>query len=368
MAGRAGDTRRSFLGGALGGAVLSALSAIGCGARPAPKEPPREPKAPASTTVAALTDLLPLAGLRWLVISRPREIAAVPWLIPAIGRVVPERRLDLFAAATALDLRQSPEAAIASYDEAAARGEGAADGEADPGAAPTAAGSATFYLVRHAADPLTIERAFRARLTSGEQRIVERPDLVRVSGATASAQRAIVVLGRDVVGFQEGGNLDRGPARIAALYAKGKLKRSATALARDPLRALDARFGSAPARAFAVGPFEGELARGARGLLAGATAIGASARPSAREKIALAIAVAGDFGATGPKASDELLRAWNELAEGSFGHLLGLDRPIDRPLATHGPGAVAIAVELDPDKLAGGLAAATADRVEELMR
>lgn len=355
------ETRRAFLASSLGGVVLSALSAAGCGARPPAKEAPSPTREPPPLSIGPLATLLPLAGLEWLVEARLREIASIPWLIPAIGRVVPERRLDVFAKATGIDLRQAPEGLVASY---APRGAAAdAEGDGDAGGR-----RSTIYLVRHGGDPLAIERAFRARLTSGEHRVAERADLVRVSGAVGPSEQALVVLGRDVVGFQMGGDLARGPARVASLYALGKLKRSPTALGLDPLRALNQRFGGAPARAFALGPFEGELARGARGLLAGATAIGAAARPSAREKVALAIAVAGDFTATGPKASDELLRSWLELAEGSFGHLLGLDRPIDKPLATHGANAVAVAVELDPDKLASGLAAATGDRVEEMMR
>ena len=55
-----------------------------------------------------------------------------------------------------------------------------------------------------------------------------------------------------------------------ATYALDKLKKSPTVMSDDPLKALAARLGPAPFRAFAVGPFEGELARGARGLLAGA--------------------------------------------------------------------------------------------------
>lgn len=362
--------QRAFVAGALGGVAAAALGALGCGARPAATPPVAGKKPPPPIEVPSLTGLLPLAGLRWLVVARPRDITSIPWLIPAIGKVVPEKRLDRFAAATAIDLRQLPEAAVASYAEPAARAEGGAEAGADAqhpnhGARP---GESTFYLVRHTGDPATIERAFRARLTAGEQRVVERPDLVRVSGTAGTSQLALVLLGRDVAGFQVGGNLQRGPARIAALYATGKLHRAPTALARDPLRALDRRFGSAPARAFALGPFEGELARGARGLLAGATALGAAARPSAREGIALALAVAGDFATSGPKASEELLDAWNDLAFGSFGHLLGLDQPVERPLATHAPDAVAVAVELRPETLASGLAAATSERVEEIFR
>src|SRR6185437_3027981 len=127
----------------------------------------------------------------------------------------------------------------------------------------------------------------------------------------------------------------------------------------DPLKALDARLGQAPLRAFAIGPFEGELSRAARGLLAGATAIGGTVRPSAREGLLVVIAVTGDFSRSGEAASHELTVAWDDLARGSFGHLLGLDEPIEKPLATHAPDAVAVAVEIDPGRLAKGLAMAT---------
>ena len=332
--------RRAWLGGALAAAIGLLVPACGAPA-PAPRPPP--PLPPLRT--GDLAELLPLAGLRWLVLARPREIAAIPWLIPSIARIAPEPNLDRYAASTGVDLRQLHQAAVASY-----------------------AGGATLYLARHGGDPVTIERRFRARLTGKVRRVAERPDLVRVSGDLGPTPHALALLGRDVLALQDGGSPSRGPARVASLYALGKLSRSPTALAAEPLRGLAARFGPAPALALALGPFEGDLARGARGLLAGATAIGAAARPSAREKIAVAVAVAGDFSTSGPAASEELLAAWNDLALGSFGHLLGLDAPVEPPLATHAPDAVAIAVELDPDRLARGLAAATGARVEEIMR
>jgi hypothetical protein len=213
-----------------------------------------------------------------------------------------------------------------------------------------------------------IERSFRQRLTSAQHRAEDRPDLIRISGKIGSAESTMVLIGRDVLGVQRGGSPTRGPARIAALYAERKLKRSPTALADEPLRSLVERFGDAPLRAFAPGPFEGELRRGARGLLAGATAIGAAARPSAREGIALVVAVAGDFSTSGALASRELGAAWDELAKGSFGHLLGLDQPKQAPLTTWSAGAVACAVELDPLRLAQGLRSATSARIDEIMR
>src|SRR5262249_26338833 len=154
--------------------------------------------------------------------------------IPSIGVVVPEQRLDLFAQTNGIDLRQIPEAVIASY---------ASEKE-----------ESTFYLVRHNADSAVIERSFRARLTTGNKRVVERPDLVRVSGKIGVATSTLIVIGRDIMGLQHGGSLQRGPARIATLYAQGKLKKSPTVLSQDPLRALANRFGSAPLRAMALGP------------------------------------------------------------------------------------------------------------------
>jgi hypothetical protein len=333
--------RRALLGALLAGGI--GLLAPGCGAPPAPA--PRSPAPLPPLATSDLTRLLPLAGLRWLLLARPREIAAVPWLIPWIALIAPEPNLARYAAATGVDLRQIPEAAIASY-----------------------AGGATLYLARHGGDPATIERLFRRRLTGRARRAEDRPDLIRMSGDIGAGPHTLILLGADVVGLQDGGSMTRGPSRVAALYAAGKLRRSPTALDEEPLRSLAARFGPAPLLALSPGPFEGELARGARGLLAGATAIGAAARPSAREKIALAIAVAGDFSTSREPASQELLAAWNELALSSFGHLLGLDAPIEPPLATHAPDAVAIAVELDPGKLARGIAAATSSRIEEIMR
>ena len=336
-----GCSRRGFLGG-----VLAALSAAACGAGPkAPLKLGDLPLKPLS--VKALTDLLPLADLRWLLLVRPREIASIPWLIPEIGRFARESDFDRFAASSGLDLRQIPEAAVASY---------AREG-----------GETAFWLARHNGDPLAIERAFRKRLTTGEKRVAERPDLVRVSGKIGVASSTMTVIGADVIGLQQGGFPSRGPARVAGLYAEDRLKKSPTVLAQEPLKSLAARFGSAPVIALSPGPFEGELARGARGLLAGATAIGAAARASAREGLAVSVAVAGDFSTSGAPASKELVAAWNDLAQGSFGHLLGLDQPVEPPLATFSADAVAIAVELDPKRFASGLAEAVGERVKAIL-
>lgn len=337
--------RRGFLVSTLGALTLATPLGMLAGCAPhADPPPPKQPPLP-PLKVGPLDELIALAGLRWVILLKPRAIASIAWLIPSIGKLVPEENFARFAARTGMDLRSLPEAAIASY-----------------------AAGATLYLARHTGDPAAIERWFQSRLTSDERRSMDRPDLVRLTGKFGLTPHALLLLGRSGVAYQEGGSIAKGPGRVAGLFAQGKLKRSPSVLSTDPLRSLAARFGDAPLRAFARGPFEGELARGARGLLAGATAIGAAARPTAREKIGLSIAVAGDFSTSAEPASAELLAAWDELANGSFGHLLGLDQPIQEPLATHTADAVAVAVELDPQKLASGLAAATGPTIDEILR
>lgn len=340
-------TRRSWLAEALGALTSTAL---GCG-RPA--EPPRLAAEPeeAGIVVPRLDALLALADLRWIILTRPRQIASTPWLIPSIAKVVPEENFARFSEVMRFDLRQLHEAIVASY----AHPEDGSD-------------ASTFYLLRHNADPRSVEAAFRERITSDYRRVTERHDVAVVSGLIGNEPRALVLLGRDVVGFQVGGDVRRGPARIASLYAQGKLRRAPTALSEAGLGAFRARFGEAPVIALARGPFRGELGRGARGLLAGATALGAAARLSAREGVGLSIAVAGDFSKSGEAASAELLTAYEEVASGSFGRLLGLDEPVERPLGMYSAEAVSLAVELDAARLATGLHDATGATVEELMR
>jgi len=340
------DPGRRALVTATFAALASAL--VGCGAAPAPVVTTTEGKPEPPLAVPSLDALLPLAGLRWLVLVNPHEITSIPWLVPFVATVIPEARFDRFARGTALDLRRTPEAILASYQ--------------------TNEGDALVELLRHTADPRTVERAFRDRLSTEATRAVDRHDLVRVTGKIGSAHHAFAAIGPDVVCFQQAGSLARGPCRIATLFARGALARATRAFADPSLRALAERLGPAPARAFALGPFEGELARGARGLLAAATAIGAAARPSAREGVLLSVAVAGDFSRTGEAASEELAASWRDLAQGSFGHLLGLDAPVTAPLSTHAPDAVAFVVELDPRKLAKGLADATSNEIDQIMR
>jgi hypothetical protein len=328
--------RRALLRGALG--VLLAPWAAGCGAGPGPVAPAPPPLPPLRT--APLVDLVAAAGVRWVVLASPRDLLGVPWVPPLVDIAVSGARFDRFAQATGIDLRAVPEAVVTATAPA---GDAAAD--------------VMFYLARHGGDAAFIERSFRARLTSAEKRSVDRPDLVRVSGKVGRDVHAAVLIGKDVAGFQEGGSTSRGPARVAALFAENKLRSAHPVLAVEPIRSLSARLGAAPLSAFAPGPFEGDVARGLRGLLGAATAVGA-----------VTLAVAGDFSASSAPAAAELLAAWNELATSSLGHLLALDAPASAATVATAPDLLALSVEIQGRSLAEGLAKATATRVEDIFR
>lgn len=331
--------------------LLSALAlpwASGCGPEPPPRSAVPPPLPPLRTS--PLSDLVAAAGVRWVLLAAPRELLGVPWVPPLIDLAVSGARFERFAKATGVDLRAIPEAVVTAT-------------------APASGGDdVLFYLARHAGDPAVIERSFRARLTSAEKRSVDRPDLVRVSGKVGLSPQCAVILGKDVAGFQDGGSMTRGPARVAALFAENRLKSAHTVLAVEPLRSLAARLGPAPLAAFAPGPFEGDLARGLRGLLAAATAIGGVLRPGARESFVLTLSVTGDFSTSSGPASAELFAAWNELAQSPLGHLLALDAPLAPPAVAASAGDVTLAVEVGGRALAEGLAKATADRTLDIFR
>jgi hypothetical protein len=328
--------RRSLFGLA----ALATLAACSS-APPPPPKPPLEP-----LPALPLDRYVPRAGLIWLLRASPRSIAQLSWLIPAIGRIIPEANFDGFREKLGFDLRQVPEAILTRHGD------------------PLSCGTA---YVRHNADAALLQKKLEKRLTSDIVRSEDRPDLARVSGRLGTESRAFARIGGDVVVYQQGGLRGRGTARIATLYALQKLD-ARTALDGDPLGPLIARFGEAPAVAVALGPFEDEWKRAARGLLEVATAVGAGARPTAREHVGLSIALAGEFGDRGSEAADTLRDAWNDLASSGTGRVLGLDQPVETPVAAGTKSIATVSVELDVNRLTEGLRGLVAQDLDAIMR
>jgi hypothetical protein len=334
--------RRQLLGALLAAAAGSLVPGCG-GNEPTPATPP--PPAP-DVSVRALTDLVPAAKLGWVVVIASQSLLAIDWLKPSLSRVLRDERLDLLAQTTGLDLRQVRELCIASF--------GLDD--------------LILQLARHGHDPVGIERLFRRRLTGGEKRSVEERGLVRVSGTIGRQSHTFVAIGREVVGFQYGGDPDKGPARVALLFAAGKLHRSPPFTSDPVLGPVWAALGAAPIRALLPGPFEGELGRGARGLFAAATAVGAALAPTGSRALGLRLLLDGDYAADPSRAVATLDAAWSDLAQSDLGHLLGLGEPRTKPTSRFEAGRLVLDVDLEPTTLCQGLSAATTDNIREIMR
>ena len=322
-------------------APAALLLVFACGPK-APPPPPPPPPIPLHLDPAC--DLAPAAGLSWLVSAEPRTIAQIPDLIPALSLVLPEERLQRFAASHGgIDLRQVSDLCVARYRDT------------------------TLATARVPLDENRIIAAFEARSTRTpvKTEIAPNPRIFREAGEEAGTPTQIVVFGREAIAYELGAS---GPIRAAEAFALGKLKRAQPALRSAALAPAAAALGPAPVRVFAPGPFEGESARGLGGVLRVATAIGGSARWGATQsRVALRIVVLGAWGPDAPAAAERLGAAAHVLAESPVGRLFGLDRPVDGPFV-HGEGDVlSLDVTLDGERLARGIRDAVDAEVNEIM-
>jgi hypothetical protein len=336
--------------------LVAAAAAVACG-WPSVQTAAERPR-PTPLKLDPLVDLVPAAGLSWLVQARPRELTSSPLLAPAIDAVVPEERFVGFALRHGgVDLRQVSELVVAGFPET------------------------TLSLARVTVSESLIASWFAARAAPVEGRAVEG-DVTRYWGSVGTAREQVAVLGGEGVGVEHG---QLGPLRAALYFAEGKLKRALPALHAEPLaRAaalLDAD-GPAPLRAFRGGPFEGEWAAGLGGLLRVTTAIAAAGRP--REWLLQA----GDAGAAGATASGALwvtlvlVGPWGDQAQAAaerlgasfrvatndpLGRLLGIDHPLEGPRVSGNADALRLDVTLDALALGRGLHAVTSGTMAEIL-
>lgn len=324
-------------------ATLAACTLIGCGPR-TPPPPPAPPAVPLHLEPAC--DLAPSAGLTWLVEVKPRSIAEVPDLIPAIALVLPEERLRAFTTSHGgIDLRQVRDLCIARYRDA------------------------LLSVAQVPLDPEKVDAAFETRATKTVTRtfLAPNPRVVRLSSEVAAEPQQLTIFGRESVALEQG---KPGPLRAAEAFAFGKLKKAVPALRGAALRHVSEVLGdAAPVRVFAPGPFEGETASGLGGLMRAATAFGASARWAGKgSNIAVRIVLTGAWGDDASAASERLGAAAHVLAESPVGHLFGLHRPIQEPAVHVEPDALVLDAVVDGDALARGLHDAVDAEVADIMR
>jgi hypothetical protein len=289
-----------------------------------------------------LEDYVPAAGLRWLVLARPAELASHPKLREQIERLVPESRLQRFASSSGVDLSTLPTALVAGFD------------------------LGVLYMGESPGELGAIELAFEERLLAGTERQQPHQRLTRISGVVGRTPQSLLLLDDKRFAVAVG---DTTLTKIVEAFARRKLTKSPTALHGVALRSF-ANFDSrAPLRMLAPGPFEDRWMLAAEGLLAAADGIALSMTPRRSGRVAVAVAIDGPWANAGDDlAPAERLRlAWEALATSSTGRLFGLDAPASLPTIEQSDSRVSMRVELELAPLVAGLRAAVAADVWEML-
>ena len=329
---------------ALALAITTALvaSGSGCGPKPIPT-PPTPPAVPLH--LGSACELAPSAGVEWVVDAKPRALAEIPDLIPVIALVVPEGRFATFAASHGgMDVRQITDLCVAKYRDS------------------------VLTVARAPLDPVRVENAFSDRVTHPGGRSVDvvNPRVVRVWGEVNGEAQQLVLFAREVVALEQG---RAGPVRAAESFALGKLRRASPVLRGPAVATAVQLIGDAPVRAFAAGPFDGELAQGLGGLMRASTAVGVSVKfVGAPAQVAMRIVLTGAWGKDARAAADRLAAAVNVVAESPFGRLLGLNHPLAGPQVRGEDDALFVEITLDAAAVARGLHDALDAEIGDIMR
>lgn len=317
---------------------------VACGPK-APPPPPPPPPVPLHLEPAC--DLAPAAGLSWIVDAKPRAIAEIPDLIPAIALVLPEERLRLFTAAHGgVDLRQTKEVCVAKYQ------------------------GSLLEVARVPLDAEKIASAFEQRSTKPITRtlVVPNPRVLRITGAEVAGEpEQLLLFGQEEVVLEQG---KAGPFRAAEAFAFGKLKRAQPAIRSAALKRASELLGEgALVRMLAPGPFEGEAANGLGGLLRATTAVGASAKwTGTKANIAVRVVLTGAWGDDAKAAGSRFGAAAHVLSESEVGHLFGLHAPVQAPFVHEEPDALVLDAVYDGNALARGIHDAVDAEVADIMR
>ena len=288
-------------------------------------------------------DMVPAAGLVWLVEMNPRDLLSRSALGPAVAMIVPEARFDAFARRRGgLDLRRADQIVIAAYPKA------------------------TLVVARVPFEPGRVDAAFVALGGAEQGRTVEHGVTRMWRNVKGEHEEVALLAGKALI--VERGQL--GLLRAAVYFAEGRLRRSLPVLRAEPLASAASMVGEAPLRAFAPGPFEGEWARGLAGLLRATTAVAFSMRPVAHpthSALTLRILLTGAWGRDATAAGERLRSAFGVLMADPVGLLTGIDHPLEGPTVTADAGALTLDVTLDALAAARGVHSMADASIAEIM-
>ena len=312
--------------------ALSSLALPACASAPPPLATPL-PAPPLH--LAPVTDLFAAAGLDWLVMLRPSELART--MAAQIAKVLPAANLDKLAAHLGFDVRLADALVIGGY------------------------GETTLYAIQVVHDGRAAEQRFAERLSSDVERATDGR-IRRTSGRIGTVPRAFADLDETVLLYEVGAP---GPLKAALAFSQGKLKRAKPALATEPLAELQKRLGDAPVLAMAPRPSRVGWVQGAHGLLSHATSIGGAATPDA-EGLRLRGVALGAWDEPPTEALKRLESTVADVARSMLGRLMGLDQPLAVPSFGGDREGIRFEATVDASKLAEGLWAATSAELGEL--
>ncbi len=243
---------------------------------------------------------MPAAGLRWLVVGSPRDLAEHPVFAALRERWLTPPRFHAFAAATGIDLLRTEHALVAGFD------------------------LGTLYMADASGWVAPPDAVFTERLAGSETVHRPHPEVWRITGLVGSTPETLVRIDDELVAVAVG---DPTPARVVELRARGRLQSVAPALEGAALSGLQPELSKPSAFAFyALGPFEGQWLTSGAALLAGAEALSLMAELSG-ERLGVSLAVRGVWDAALDR--EPLLRSWQALASSPLGRVLTLDRPVE---------------------------------------
>lgn len=276
------------------------LLSFGCSSTPS-TAPPSEPP----LHHAELTDFVPAAGLRWLVVGSPRALAAAPALAPLRERWLTEERRRAFARSTGIDLWSTERALAAGFE------------------------LGTLYAADASGWVAPPEKIFAGRLAGSERSHRPHPRIWRVAGVAGTRPETLVRVADELVAIAVN---DPTLARVVELRARGRLERVAPALDGVSLGALPEELRRpGPLTLYVPGPLEEQWVASGTSLLANTQAL-ALTLELVGEQVAVGIALAGHWR---PDDLPRLRETWGAFATTSLGRELSLDRPLE-PTETAG--------------------------------
>jgi len=286
-----------------------------------------------------ITDFVPAAGLRWMVVARPKELLQDQNVHQGIDKLFPNARLDGFAKNSGIDLRQLGVGCVAGFD------------------------IGTLYLAE-TAGVQPIEQAFLGRLASDPVTQHPGPGVVHITGLIGVTPESFVGLSNRMVGVSV---KDPTLTKIVGAFALGKLKKSPSSLAGAALGSLPKTLAIDPLQFYAPGPFADEWTKGAHGLLGASIAVGITGRINAPGYLDALAILEGDYGSDSELTMKRALATYQDLAQSGLGRVLGLGDERVAPEIKTTPTEVTLRVRLPLKHLLDGLYAAVAANVWEML-